>query len=302
MGLHVHVHTVAGEIPNPLRSLFWGLLGFTILMSFVAWADIGELFVPPSTGPGVRLVDMPAPLLALNLALCALPVVAFVLILAGVAGMLRWTPGLLSTLSWRVGKLRFTPLRFAAILVLSWSLFFIAVVVFALLEILGTSVNPAIVLGGGLTVSLLPIAIGWYFMVMSGWVLSPGATRWERIAIRIAVISAGFLAALLIAARVAATFAMGSFALDPGARIPPLVPWADVPAGVGGFGSLVVLTTVAKRAAARGSPVPAPEKSLQFTTREKGSEDKAEFVCSECGRDVSQEDKACPHCGALIEG
>src|SRR5439155_2060098 len=106
-----------------------GLLGFTILMSFVAWADIGELFVPPSTGPGVRLVDMPAPLLALNLALCALPVVAFVLILAGVAGMLRWTPGLLSTLSWRVGKLRFTPLRVAAILVLSWSLFFIAVVV-----------------------------------------------------------------------------------------------------------------------------------------------------------------------------
>ena len=69
-----------------MRSLFWGLLGFTILMSFVAWADIGELFVPPSTGPGVRLVDMPAPLLALNLALCALPVVAFVLILAGVAG------------------------------------------------------------------------------------------------------------------------------------------------------------------------------------------------------------------------
>jgi hypothetical protein len=29
---------------------------------------------------------------------------------------------------------------------------------------------------------------------------------------------------------------------------------------------------------------------------------KSDFVCSDCGGDVSKNDKACPHCGAAIEG
>ena len=54
--------------PNPARSLFWGLFCFSVLMLFVAWAGIGELVISPTSGPGVRLIDMPAPLLALNTA------------------------------------------------------------------------------------------------------------------------------------------------------------------------------------------------------------------------------------------
>ena len=27
-----------------------------------------------------------------------------------------------------------------------------------------------------------------------------------------------------------------------------------------------------------------------------------EFVCSDCGGDISADDKVCPHCGAVIEG
>src|SRR5438093_777944 len=41
--------------PNPARSLFWGLFCFSVLMLFVAWAGIGELVIPPTSGPGVRL-------------------------------------------------------------------------------------------------------------------------------------------------------------------------------------------------------------------------------------------------------
>ncbi len=29
---------------------------------------------------------------------------------------------------------------------------------------------------------------------------------------------------------------------------------------------------------------------------------KSEFVCSDCGGGISETDKACPHCGAAIEG
>src|SRR5207245_9999788 len=78
--------------PNPARPLFWGLFCFSVLMLFVAWAGIGELVIPPTSGPGVRLIDMSAPLLALNAALCILPIAAFLLILAGVSGMLPFVP------------------------------------------------------------------------------------------------------------------------------------------------------------------------------------------------------------------
>src|SRR3989442_5113879 len=78
--------------PNPARSLFWGLFCFSVLMLFVAWAGIGELVIPPTSGPGVRLIDIPAPLLALNAALCILPIAAFLLILAVGSAMMRCIP------------------------------------------------------------------------------------------------------------------------------------------------------------------------------------------------------------------
>ncbi len=36
--------------------------------------------------------------------------------------------------------------------------------------------------------------------------------------------------------------------------------------------------------------------------RKVPKEAEPEFVCSDCGRDISADDKVCPHCGALIEG
>ena len=36
--------------------------------------------------------------------------------------------------------------------------------------------------------------------------------------------------------------------------------------------------------------------------RKVPKEAEPEFVCSDCGRDISADDKTCPHCGAPIEG
>ncbi len=36
-----------------------------------------------------------------------------------------------------------------------------------------------------------------------------------------------------------------------------------------------------------------------FAPRKAGN---SEFVCSDCGGDISEVDRVCPHCGALIEG
>lgn len=37
-------------------------------------------------------------------------------------------------------------------------------------------------------------------------------------------------------------------------------------------------------------------------SRGKVSRTEPDFVCSDCGEDISEEDKVCPHCGAAIEG
>ena len=46
----------------------------------------------------------------------------------------------------------------------------------------------------------------------------------------------------------------------------------------------------------RAGPVSAPSKVREVPKA------KPEFVCSDCGGDISAEDTACPHCGAPIEG
>ncbi len=44
------------------------------------------------------------------------------------------------------------------------------------------------------------------------------------------------------------------------------------------------------------SPVPRPPAPRKVSKTEAG------FVCSDCGGDITEEDRVCPHCGAAIEG
>jgi len=245
--------------PNPARSLFWGLFCFSVLMLFVAWAGIGELVIPPTSGPGVRLIDMPAPLLALNAALCILPIAAFLLILAGVSGMMRFIPAVGRRLVWRIGKYYVTAVRLAAYIVIAYVLVVPVLIVVTFLAFSGTPPSTAMGLAVGLVVGAVPVALGWYLMLLAGWSLSAVSRRTERAAVILAVIWAGAFAALLIAAQVFATIAMGSAALDSNARIPPRVPWADAGSGVAGFAALIVLTLVARRVSRRSDQsAPAP--------------------------------------------
>jgi len=237
--------------PNPARSLFWGLFCFSVLMLFVAWAGIGELVIPPTSGPGVRLIDMPAPLLALNAALCILPIAAFLLILAGVSGMMRFIPAVGRRLVWRVGKYYVTAVRLAAYIVVAYVLVIPVLIVVTFLAFSGTPPSAAMGLAAGLVVGAVPIALGWYLMFLAGWSLSAVSRRMERRAVILAVIWAGAFAALLIAAQVFATIVMGSAALNSNAGIPPRVPWADAASGVAGFAALIVLTLVARRVTRR---------------------------------------------------
>src|SRR2546422_11609077 len=105
---------------KPVGPLFWGLRCFTILMLFVAWAGLGELIIPPTPGTGIRLVDMPAPLLALNVALCFLPVAAFVLILLGVTRMMWFIPGVGSKQVWRIGDHYVSAVMIAALILIGY--------------------------------------------------------------------------------------------------------------------------------------------------------------------------------------
>lgn len=247
----VHPRRVEEARPNPVRSLFFGLVSFSILMFLVAWAGIGELFVPPSPGPGTPLSEMPPPLLALNAALCALPVAAFVLILAGIRGMMRYVPGVGARLIWKVGDHYVSPILIVAIILLGYVSLFVLVVVLAYLMLQGTAVDPILGLATSLVAGDVPIALGWYLMLSAGWALSPVARGRERQALLLAVVWAGVAATVLIAAGVIATLAMGSAALTPNATIPAKVPGVDAGAGVSAFVALVVLTVVARRAARR---------------------------------------------------
>lgn len=225
-------------------------------MVFEAWAGIGELFIPPSSGPGIRLVDMPPPLLAINVALCALPVVALILILAGLSGVARFIPQAAPRLVFYVGHARITAVQVALSLVLFYVALFASFVGLAFLEFAGARVDPVLFLTGGLVFAAIPITIGWYLMFVSGLALHSLAMPWERVGLRAAVIEAGLFAALLIAAQTEATFAMGSAALAPNAVIPVRVPWADASAGVGGFLAVLAITLVARRASKRFVPSP----------------------------------------------
>jgi hypothetical protein len=49
------------------------------------------------------------------------------------------------------------------------------------------------------------------------------------------------------------------------------------------------------------APILILRKSSVITAR-KVPQAKPEFVCSDCGGDITEEDKVCPHCGAPIEG
>ncbi len=239
--------------PNPARSLFWGLLCFTVLMLFVAWAGIGELVIPPTSGPGVRLIDMPAPLLALNAALCILPIAAFLLILAGVSGMMRFVPAVGRKLVWRIGKYYVTAVRLAAYIVIAYVLAIPILIIVTFLASSGTPPSAAMGLAAGLVVGAVPVALGWYLMLLAGWSLSAVSRRMERAAVILAVIWAGAFAALLIAAQVFATIAMGPAALNSNAQIPPRLPLADAASGVAGFAALIVLTLVARRVSRRSA-------------------------------------------------
>src|SRR5207245_1354436 len=110
-----------------------------------------------------------------------------------------------------------------------------------------------------------PVALGWYLMLLAGWSLSAVSRRMERAAVILAVIWASAFAALLIAAQVFATIAMGPAALDSNAPIPPRIPWADAASGVAGFAALIVLTLVSRRVTRRADQ-PGTATILQRTS------------------------------------
>ena len=236
---------------NPIRVLYWGLVFFSVLMFFAAWAGVGELIIPPTSGPGIRLVDMPAPLIAFNAVICALPPAAFLLILLGVGGMMRTIPKVGPKLVWRVGDHYVTAVMVAGLFVVAYVALFVGILVLAVLQVIGIPIDPAVPLAGGVVFGTMPIALGWYLMLISGWSLSAVADQRERMALWAAVTWSGALALFLIGAQVIASILMGATAMEPNAAIPPRVPWADAAAGVAGFAALVVLVLVARRACLR---------------------------------------------------
>src|SRR5438552_11895755 len=191
------------------------------------------------------------PLLALNVAMCALPVTSFVLILIGVSRMMMFVPSVGAKLVWRIGDHYVTAVMLAAFILIGYLALFAIILAVALLEYTGTAIDPLVGLAGELVAAAIPVALGWYLMLLSGWSLSRIAEKTERILALLAVGWAGAFAALLIAAETIATFVLGSAALSPGAHIPARVPWADAASGVAGFAALVVLTVIARRASLR---------------------------------------------------
>lgn len=219
-------------------------------MGINAWVGLGELFVPPSSGPGVRFVDMPATLLALNAALFVLPVAAVVFILTAVSGM-RFIPGVDTNLVWRVGGHTVGALKVAAFVLVGFVALFVALLAIALLEFSDGGINLAVGLAGHIVGSAIPVGLGWYLMLISGLSLSPLAKGIEKILLILSVIWAGAFAVLLIAAGAFATFALGSSALQSGVVIPPRVPWADAASAMAGFAALIVLAVIARRVSVR---------------------------------------------------
>lgn len=247
-----------------LRRLSWGLVLLAAWMGLLAWAGIGNTFFPTPPSEPVYLVDMPAPLLAMNAVILLLPVLCLFLLGLGLLGLRTSVPEVRDRLSWRLGPLILGPLRLIGLLILAAIL---AVVVslglyFAAFQSGGTAV-PSASLFSDAAFEALFIAMGWCLMVFPAKAIGPWATRRESGALMIAVflISA---AALFEAAMqfVAAWVGASLLAANPDASVPPAYPWADGFSALGAVLGLVVIAWVARRMVHRLSRAAVPSAPL----------------------------------------
>src|SRR5207245_976954 len=84
-------------------------------------------------------------------------------------------------------------------LVIAYVLVVPVLIVVTFLAFSRTPPSTAMGLAVGLVVGAVPVALGWYLMLLAGWSLSAVSRRTERAAVILAVIWAGAFAALLIA-------------------------------------------------------------------------------------------------------
>src|SRR3989475_727930 len=89
----------------------------------------------------VNMLTEPAPLLALNVALCFLPVATFVLILLGVSRMMWFIPGVGSKLVWRIGDHYVSAVMIAALILIGYFALFGVLLTIAFLEFAGGGIN-----------------------------------------------------------------------------------------------------------------------------------------------------------------
>ena len=247
-----------------LRVLSWRLILLAVYMGILAWSGLQTAFFPQPPSAPIYLVDMPAPLLAVNAALLLLPVCTLLFLGLGLMGLRAEIPEVRERLTWRLGPVVFGPLRLIGLLILLAVLAVVAGLALYALAHLGGGTVPAASLFLDAGFEALFVAFGWCLMVFPAKALAPWTTRNEGKLVTAASLLIT-VAAILEAGVwfVAAGVGAATAAADAGGAVAPTHPWADGLTALAAFLGLLLVAWVARRlvhrmrgAAALASAVP----------------------------------------------
>jgi hypothetical protein len=253
------IHAMRDGGRQAVQTLFLGLVLFLGLLVITTMGNASRVFAPPAP-PGIALVDMPAPLLAMGLLLALFPLGALLFTLLGIYRMMNRMPAVGPRLVWSLGGRDVTPLFFVGLWFVLYIALFASTGVIAFLAYTG---NPGLdPIAGDLSIagSEMPIVLGLILMLGSARALEALASDAEARLLSIAIILAPALATLQILADGIAT---GLYGPAPVAwrSVPSFLQWATIIAPAGGCLIVAVLAFVARRESkreARPTSVPSP--------------------------------------------
>lgn len=262
------------DLVRSISRLLWGLFCYAGFMGLVSFATLTRALVPSEGTEGVPFSAMPWSLALLNLSVFLLPVAVLVLIPVGWRGLMASHPGVGPRVTWRLGPGWVGP---HGILVLLFVALFLGIGTGIVLgfAIPGLGGPPATGLFVAAVVASLSFSaggttIGWFLIFASARALEPMTTPREASVVRVAVLAMSFLALLLVGAQATAAIVRAPTIMESQSDLPPFVPWAEIPAALGGFTTTALLSAVARRARARlltfegVSPSPPPPPLTRF--------------------------------------
>ena len=240
---------MSDEGRQAVQTLFVGLVLFLALLLLTTIGNASRVFASPAP-PGIALVDMSAPLLAMGGLLALLPLGALLFTLLGIYRTMNRIPAVGPRLVWSLGGRYITPLFFVGLWFILYIILFAITGVVAFLAYTGNAGLDPVVVGLSVAGSEMPIVLGLILMLSAGRALEPLASDTEGPLLSIAIVLAPALATLQILGDGIATGLYGP-APVPWSSVPSFLQWATIIAPAGGCFVVAVLAFVTRRSSNR---------------------------------------------------